>query len=265
MRLIPLILCVCGTAIFWACAAGTRDNIPEIAESVPSAPAAPGPKQPVLVELFTSEGCSSCPPADRTLAFLKKEQPVAGAEVIALAYHVDYWNYIGWMDRFSSPRFSRRQESYTGKFALSSIYTPQMIVDGDAQFTGSDTGRAVQEIGKAVQDRKGRVEVSFANGELKAVFSDLPQANGTTAYLAVTEDNLSSDVERGENRGSKLQHVAVVRELREIGKIKADTATAEAVATLEFKPEWKRANLNLVAFVQDDKTRNILAVGNLKP
>ena len=239
--------------------------MPAALPDVPVNQPASGPKQPVLVELFTSEGCSSCPPADRALAFLKKEQPVAGADIIALAYHVDYWNYIGWTDRFSSHAFSERQESYTGKFALDSIYTPQMVVDGNAQFTGSDGGRAVNEIGAAAKAEKGKGEVSFSNGEMKAVFSGLPQSGGATVFLAVAEDNLSSDVERGENRGSKLQHVSVVRELREIGKVPAGQTKAETNATVAFKPEWKRADLQLVVFLQDDQTKNVLAIGTVKP
>jgi len=262
MRLLVLAVCLCSAAVLWACSGGTTEGIEQEAENMP---AATGPKKSVLVELFTSEGCSSCPPADRTLAFLKKEQPVAGADVITLAYHVDYWNYIGWTDRFSSPQFSRRQESYTGKFALDSIYTPQIIVDGNAQFTGSDGGRAAGEIGKAAETRKGTAALSLTNGELKAAFADLPPTEGATVHLAIAEDDLSSDVERGENRGSKLQHVSVVRELRDIGKIGAGLSGGEASAKVEFKPEWKKANLHLVVFAQDEKTKNILAVAAIGP
>ena len=95
-------------------------------------------KSPVLVELFTSEGCSSCPPADTALAFLEKEQPFMQAEIITLALHVDYWNNLGWRDEYSSPLYSQRQTVYVQKLKLDSTYTPQMIVDGRLQFVGSN-------------------------------------------------------------------------------------------------------------------------------
>src|SRR5215218_8363456 len=106
-------------------------------------------RQPVLVELFTSEGCSSCPPADKNLTFLENQQPVRQAEIITLAFHVDYWDRLGWKDRFSSPLFSRRQEIYSEALKLDSSYTPQMIVDGETEFVGSDSGKAAKEIAKA--------------------------------------------------------------------------------------------------------------------
>jgi hypothetical protein len=265
MRYLTLALfSVCAAALV-GCSAASVSNLPNDIPTVPAAASAPGPRQPVLVELFTSEGCSSCPPADRALAFLKKEQPVAGAEVIALAYHVDYWNHIGWTDRFSSHEFSLRQESYTGKFALDSIYTPQMIVDGNTQFTGSDTGKAVGEIGNAVKATKGRVELSFGDGELKADLTDLTPTGDSTIFLAIAEDNLSSSVERGENRGQTLQHVSVVRELREIGKAGPAEKRSQITAEVDLKPEWKKADLQLIVFVQDARTKVISAIGTLKP
>src|SRR5438034_9672572 len=100
------------------------------------------PRIPVLVELFTSEGCSSCPPADELLAKLVAEQPVEKAQIIALAFHVDYWNKLGWPDRFSSPKFTQRQYDYATFFGGNRVYTPQMIVDGKAEFVGSDSKKA---------------------------------------------------------------------------------------------------------------------------
>src|SRR6266853_757817 len=104
---------------------------------------------PVIVELFTSEGCSSCPPADTLLSRLDRAQPVAGAQIIALEEHVDYWNNLGWVDPFSAPQYRVRQNDYAQRFFIESVFTPQMVVNGQAQFTGNDGNRALQEIGRA--------------------------------------------------------------------------------------------------------------------
>src|SRR5271168_4894648 len=122
-------------------------------------------RTPVLVELFTSEGCSDCPPADSLLERLDRSQPVSGAELIVLSEHVDYWNDIGWKDPYSSHEFSIRQGDYAHRFRLDSAYTPQMVVDGDAQFVGSDERRAIQAIEGA--EKAGKVSIALSSIRLE--------------------------------------------------------------------------------------------------
>src|ERR1700719_3790523 len=127
------------------------------------------PRTPVLVELFTSEGCSSCPPADALLEKLDRSQPVNGAELIVLSEHVDYWNDIGWKDPYSSHEYSERQSAYAAQFGLRSIYTPQMIVDGHSEFVGSDERRAREAIANATKEMKTPVSISSSLGDEQTV------------------------------------------------------------------------------------------------
>lgn len=242
-----------------------------------SAPLATGGEMaPVLVELFTSEGCSSCPPADRLLTRLQQEQPVPGARIIAVGEHVDYWNRLGWADPFSSPEFSTRQQDYAAFFGIDGPYTPQMIVDGRAEFVGSDQARALKAVAQAAKLSKATVQVErkdrttdLTSGSavlrVRIVAPDRSTAKEPAdVWLAITEDGLESAVERGENAGRRLRHVAVVRELRVIGKVdfrKVESFMAEPTITL--RPEWKRERLNAVVFAQERRGRRILAAGQL--
>jgi hypothetical protein len=229
---------------------------------------------PVVVELFTSEGCSDCPPADRLLAHLQRTQPVPGAEIIALEEHVDYWNDLGWADPFSSSQFSDRQGDYARSFRISSPYTPQMIVDGTAQFVGSYEREALSSIAKALRDPKATVELeqipdSKAASETARLRVRLGPLAGWNAgdpadvLLAITEDDLSSNVTRGENAGDQLDHRAVVRELRVLGRVDSAGSFA-AEPDVNLAKDWKRENLRAVVFVQARASRHVLGAAALR-
>lgn len=217
----------------------------------------------VLVELFTSEGCSSCPPADKNLAFIEQEQPYMQAEVVTLAFHVDYWDYIGWKDEFASPLFTKRQEIYSQKLKLDSTYTPQMIVDGKTQFVGSDAGKAANAIVLAAKEQKAKVEIFPGKDKLKINISDVPKHENATVYLAISENNLASNVKRGENSGRKLEHSSVVRELKALGSISAEQNSFENESVIQLNKEWKKENVKFVVFVQENESRKIIGVSRI--
>jgi hypothetical protein len=221
---------------------------------------------PVLVELFTSEGCSSCPPAEALLAKLDEQEEVAGAEVIALEEHVDYWDHQGWKDPFSSSQWTARQEEYAAVFHRNGVYTPQMIVDGWNESVGSREGQAREAILKAAQQPK--VEVHLESHEetpsryrLNIGVQMLPKGglHDGEVWLAVTEKGLHTKVLRGENAGKDLRHSEVVRTLRKVGDVKREREPSySGVQTVEIDPGWKRQNLRFVVFVQEKKTLRVL-------
>ncbi len=232
-------------------------------ENPPSEIINPQTKQPVLVELFTSEGCSSCPPADRQLAFLEKEQPYPQAEIITLALHVDYWDDGGWKDVYSSPLFTQRQDFYSQRFKLDSIYTPQMVVDGQTEFVGSESGKAAKAIIEAAKTQKGKVEIIKNEDQLTIKIKDLPEHENTTVYLAIAENNLVSNVARGENSGKKLEHQSVVRELKTVGSLNSQQKSTEIETALPRNSTWKPENLKIIVFAQENNSRKILGVGRI--
>ena len=231
---------------------------------------------PVIVELFTSEGCSSCPPADLLLARLEKAQPVAGARVIALEEHVDYWNQLGWVDPFSAPHYRGRQNDYALAFHTENIYTPQMVVNGQVEFIGDDGNRASQAIGAARQTQTTVVDLKNATNSKDPDLVDLsvqvtnpknPRPHVADVYLAVTESDLETQVLRGENAGRRLRHAPVVRSFGIIGRIDPRGSNVGQITnTLRLPREWKRENLHAVVFVQEHDTLRITgaAVADLR-
>lgn len=256
----PIILFIAALLIISACSMQKVES-QKIETQTPSASQS---KQPVLIELFTSQGCSSCPPADRALAEMDSRQPFAEAEIITLALHVDYWNYLGWKDEFSSPIFSRRQGLYTSKFKLDGNYTPQMVVDGELHFVGSNTDEAKKAITKALKSEKAKVELSFAGDKLSVNIPNLPKHGDATVFLAIAESNLKRNINRGENSGKTLEYVSVTREIQSLGMVNAQTNAFNAETNLQFQPEWNKENLKFVVFVQENASRKILGVSQIK-
>lgn len=169
-------------------------------------------ERPTLVELFTSEGCSSCPPADALLA------EVAGRpDVVALSFHVDYWDSLGWKDPFSSPDATRRQHSYADLLGLATVYTPQMVVDGRWQAVGSDRAEVEQALGAARRNRE-EVPVTLAvdHGRAQITMGPGDDAVAATLLLVGFDRRHVSAVSRGENGGRTLSHVDVVRSIEEV-------------------------------------------------
>jgi hypothetical protein len=232
-------------------------------------------RKPVVVELFTSEGCSSCPPADVLLQKLEAQQPVAGAEIIALEEHVDYWNHDGWVDPFSSPEWTQRQEAYTALFKKDA-YTPELVVDGQSQFVGNDEREAQLEIEKAARAVKTEVAITPGKSEGKGsqrftvsvgklAGNKAGNNNGDVAeiWLAVTEDGLHSSVSLGENAGRVLNHVATLRSLRKLGVANAQ-GTYTQDAAVKINSHWVPENLHVTVFVQEKKSREILGAASTK-
>jgi hypothetical protein len=187
---------------------------------------------PVLAELFTSEGCSDCPPADRLLELLDRSQPVAGAQIIVLSEHVDYWNQLGWRDPYSAAQFSRRQEQYA-RVLGSQVATPQLVVDGRTAVIANDPPAVQKAIARASERAKAPVriaEAKRAGGEVALQIAIPPLAKGhAEVWAAVADESDRSSVNRGENAGRTLTHVAVARSLRKIGSVGTSKGLETAV------------------------------------
>jgi len=201
---------------------------------------------PVLVELFTSEGCSSCPPADKLLAQLNARQPVQGAEAIILEEHVDYWDDLGWRDPFASAEATKRQRDYS-RTLHAKVYTPQMIVDGRMEILGGDEYAAQNAITRAVAAPKTELELSWVG---------MTNTMGGPKLLRVRAGKLSA----GENAGRGLEHDGVVRKLTSLGKTNGTGEFSfDAQSAVKLSPDWKRENIRVVVFVQDVHSRRIYA------
>ncbi len=226
---------------------------------------------PILVELFTSEGCSSCPPADALLQKLDTTQPIAGAQIIVLSEHVDYWDHDGWKDPHSSSALTERQSAYAQSLGLKTVYAPQIIVDGNTDLRANDPRQLEKIFHRAAAAPKIPVriaEVSVDPGNPPVLRSRI-EADGASAkdnadvFMAVALEHVESQVLHGENGGRHLSHVAVVLQVAKVGKLPKGKAFDKAV---QLKlPGADRANLRVVAFVQEPGPRRILGAALRKP
>jgi hypothetical protein len=225
---------------------------------------------PVVVELFTSEGCSSCPPADAFLQRLQTTQPVPGAKLITLSEHVTYWNHDGWKDPYSSDQLTDRQQVYVSKFGLPSPYTPQFVVDGTDELKLTDAGQVRAVFEKALKDQTIPVKITSTHidpggfGILRGHIDVDGSATKQPAdiYVAVTLHQANSDVSAGENKGRKLTETEVVLNLEKIGK-----TTPGRVFSRDFEVKLKSseapANLGVVVVAQAGGTGKIVGAASV--
>ncbi len=225
---------------------------------------------PVVAELFTSEGCSSCPPADDLLSRLMSDQPIEGVEVITISEHVDYWDGLGWKDPFSSRRFSERQREYARARNTSQIYTPQLVIDGRLQAVGSDQVAVREFLLEAARAPRAAVAVSAERSQggrfasVRVRVRDLPRAvrTGTIrVVVAIVEDDVVTEVTRGENARRRLRHDSVARVLDTIAALGDEAGAGEFTKDLALDGEWAERRLRAIAFLQDDRTRHIVGAG----
>jgi hypothetical protein len=227
---------------------------------------------PVLVELFTSEGCSSCPPADALLEKLDSAQPIPGAQVIVLSEHVDYWDHDGWKDSHSSKLFTDRQEDYDRRFGLKSTFTPQMVVDGATQMNGSNGPLVARAIEGAVSRARIPIRissVSVANEktlrvhlEVDALPADF-KTRKAEIFVAIALNHAESHVSGGENKGRDISHVAVAESIDKVGTVdKAKNFDREVQVKVKSAD---LANLRLIAFVQEPDAGQIVGASLVAP
>jgi hypothetical protein len=219
---------------------------------------------PVLIELFTSQGCSSCPPAEALLDRWGTDLFNAN-KALPLAFHVDYWDYLGWKDPFSSPEASDRQRAYGAFFQSNSIYTPQMVIQGQVGFNGADSARAQRELLEAHTSSLPALGLSTHYGfntlETRVTIPNTLAQNlnkDSILYVAVFENNLSTSVQKGENSGAVLNESFVVRNLKAVnyGNIQG----SEERLVLPQIPGTKASHLGIAVWFQDRQTMKVIGL-----
>ena len=208
-----------------------------------------------LIELFTSEGCSSCPPAEELTNALNQQKK---EHVFILAYHIDYWDRLGWKDRFSNAAFSKRQQDYAELLHLNGIYTPQIVVNGKTEFIGSNIGKLYSSIEEAVSNpAAAKINITAGLLDNKIVVSCITAKNDDGVInCALVQLSSSTQVLRGENKGKLLQHTNIVTDLK---SIPADGKSNEITFDVPVGKNFNAADYKVIAFVQH-KSKGIIAV-----
>jgi hypothetical protein len=205
-----------------------------------------GERVPVVLELFTSEGCSSCPPAEALLEQIDRKQPITGVNAIVMAEHVDYWDNLGWRDPYASQFFTLRQDQYGRLFRLDSVYTPQMVVDGAIQVAGGDVDGILAAMRKSAAEPAVPVKLAL-QPDGRGVAVDIPAApDKKGVFLAIADDSVTTKVLRGENAGHELHHVAVIRSIQKIGIV---SRSAGFSGTVPLEPHGGQ---RIIVFLQDN-------------
>ncbi|HEY6447132.1 MAG TPA: DUF1223 domain-containing protein [Acidobacteriaceae bacterium] len=225
-------------------------------------------RTPILLELFTSEGCSSCPPVDNWVAQMDAAQPVAGAQIIILSEHVDYWDHDGWKDPFSSAAVTSRQQGYQHMLGLSDVYTPQLILDGSAELkpANGQEVRAAFEKAAATPMIPVKIDSAAVNGGSLTGRIDADgsgQKKNADVFVAVALDKTLTDVLAGENDGKKLTNIAVVKEMVKVGKLEKGQSFDQPFS-VKLWPDADPANLRVIAFVQESGPGKVVGAAMTK-
>jgi hypothetical protein len=209
--------------------------------------------------LFTSEGCSDCPPADRILEELDTKQFVPGAQAIVLSEHVTYWNHEGWQDPFSLDEIDVRQKEYGNRFNLDSVYTPQAVIDGSAQLVGNNATGVANAVEQAASSPKKPLTIGDAHWDNGAVTFTLHGAPDSELRLiaVLAADATGHQVMRGENAGRTLHHVAVVRSIKELA---ANAADGRVLRLSAGSLARDAVPVRIIAFLINKKTGHVIAV-----
>lgn len=214
-----------------------------------------GDKGFALVELFTSEGCSSCPPADELVGRIQKESP--DKPVYILAYHVTYWDHQGWKDSFSDADYTERQKKYAGWLHLETVYTPQIVLNGRTEFVGSDKGALLRGINAGLQETPTHtlaISSKVKNGEVVVEYQTSGSLNQTDLVIALVQKAGQSNVRAGENAGRRLDHVQIVRKLT-TERLRADSGKMRISLPKDYLgKEWE-----LIGFIQHETDGRILS------
>lgn len=219
----------------------------------------------VLVELFTSEGCSDCPPADALLSQIGGKQTESGQLIVGISEHVTYWNQLGWSDPFSSDSYTERQNAYGQRFHLDSVYTPQMVINGEEQIVGSDRAGLLRAVREEQKPQPISIHINAVSAHDRALVIDYSitgniPSGGADLFAAVTDDSTKSSVTRGENSGRTLSHVSVARSITRVAKVGSQGDQAIQIPLPNLSALAENQGRHLILFAQAPGLGRVLGV-----